>query len=213
MSLLEILLSGPVLFGLLLYAGAVVLVEWMAAQIRARDPEHGHILADRFLLPLGRAAAMGIFILAAYPPLFGTAEAPPLNTLLSTGSGRLNRLISLSLLLTLALPLVPIVGRRPVILPIQGMLLAAVVFSWAAPPLGIPEISYWPGMGVLTAMALFSVLAPFSASRMAHHIGGRLDRLSERHGFQDLVYDGLLMGMQLPSIVLYTHALGSQLGR
>ena len=87
--------------------------------------------------PLMRAALIAAFVLIAYPALIGVRSAPPLAILLEDSSIGITGLLNMLFVLSVVLPIVVRPLRRPgLIVPIQGLVATAVVFSWFTAYLG-----------------------------------------------------------------------------
>lgn len=168
-------------------------------------------LAEHVYLPLARILSMLIFIGLAYPALFGLREAPDIQSLLTGGEHRVSHLINLGFLLSLLLPLLPVVGRLPsLVLPAQGLLAAAVLFNWLAQARGI-EVSLWPGWLTTGLVLLWAVLGQRLAAWIAQQFG---DHWNAHDASEDLTrgyYETAILFFQIPAILLYTLSLGEQL--
>lgn len=163
-------------------------------------------LVENLYIPLLRYVCVLVFVLLAYPGLFGLDTAPPLSVVLGSGSGRLDQLLNLGLVLSLALPLIPVVNNIPgVILTLQGILTACVVFSWAAPELGLYSPRYWMGGQTLFLVLAFNLAAYLLGRALSEGLG--LGRRSPRAA---LLMDALRYLAGLPAILVYTFALGRQ---
>lgn len=149
------------------------------------------------MLPLARSACVLAFILLGYPAIFGLSEAPPLAAVLQTDE-RWSHLLNLGFAASMLLPLLPTLERVPgAVLPLQGFLLLALLFRWISPG---AAVSLWPSTDAWAALAL-AALAPAIArfclpDAIAHHEQRR---------------DALLIPLQLPPLMLYGQALGTQL--
>ena len=213
MALLDILLSGKMLGAFTVYSLAIVVVELLSARLHAvaNNPVSEWML-EHIALPFGRAVALTLFVLTAYPLLFGLEHAPSLGALLNARDGRLSALLNLAFILTLLLPLLPRLGlRQGLVLPLQGIGLSTLLFHWlviAAAPI---EVHYWPGWGNALWIVALAFATPPLAGWLAGELGGWLNRRLERSGAERLVYEGVLLLMQAPSILIYTSGLGRQL--
>jgi len=135
MTTLEALTSPALLLALAAYTVVSLLVEWLGRRllVAVGEVESTHWLFERLLIPSARALALVVFILLAYPTLFGLTEAPSLGSLLNAERSRITHLVNLTFALSLLLPVLPVVGRLPaLVLPIQGMAAASLLFHWWA---------------------------------------------------------------------------------
>lgn len=168
-------------------------------------------LAEHVYLPLARILSMLIFIGLAYPALFGLREAPDIQSLLTGGEHRVSHLINLGFLLSLLLPLLPVVGRLPsLVLPAQGLLAAAVLFNWLAQARGI-EVSLWPGWLTTGLVLLWAVLGQRLAVWIAQQFGDHWNADDPSEDQTRGYYETAILFFQIPAILLYTLSLGEQL--
>ncbi len=214
MTTLEALASPNLLLAIMAYLLVSLLVEWLGGRLlnRVSDVASTHWLAEHLLIPAARALALVAFILFAYPTLFGLAEAPRLAELLAAGRGRVTSLVNLSFALSLLLPLMPLIGRLPaLVLPIQGMAAASLLFHWLVATQPAAWIDYWPDwatLGILLAMA-------FTGHALARQLSGSLATAGQKHyekaGLEALIYRSILLALQAPVILFYGLSLGRQL--
>lgn len=213
MSVISVFFSGQFLTALILYAIAIIAAELLVKKLHAAVSDVGitEWMVEQVALPLARACALAIFIVSAYPILFGLTAAPPLGSILFSEEGRLVSMVNLAFILSLLLPLLPVIGsRRSLILPFQGVAIASLLFHWLASFKNVPH-SYWPGISnillVILIVLLVSPLAHFASQRF----GTFVNRLTERAGFEQLAFEGLLLFLQAPALLVYTLSLGKQI--
>lgn len=210
----SLLLSGTLLKAAAIYTVAVIIVELIAAQL-TQAVHHVRVTAwivEHVGVPLARTAALLLFIFAAYPLLYGVSWAPPLTTVLFDNGGHLRYLLNSVFLVTLLLPLLPLsIARIQLILPLQGVTAAALLFHWIASAMGHSEIDYWPGnIAALAIVILGLLIGPFAAA-IGQFSGETIDRLFERYDGEQLVTDGVTLLLQLPLLLIYTLSVGWQL--
>ena len=169
-------------------------------------------LWEHLYLPLLRAGALVVFILVAYPALFGLAEAPAVGALLQGGAGRFSHLLGLVFLLSLLLPAVPVVGTPALALPVQGAAGSALVFRWLAEAAGLPQVSYWPGLPSLAAAAAIAYVAWRAARWAAAALDETGRRLWDVADAGEVAFQALLLFLQAPAVLVYSLGLGRQLG-
>lgn len=211
MNLIDAFAQPRMLLACAAFAGSNLLLAKTELRFLAAMHEHDVTawLAEHVYLPLGRIFTILVFIGLAYPALFGLREAPDILALLQGGEHRLSHLINLAFLLSLLLPLLPLLGRLPgLVMPIQGLLAAAMLFHWLAQARGI-DATLWPGWTTAAGIVVWLVLAQRLAARGAdllvdHWSADGADR-------ERLWYDTLLLFFQLPAILLYTVGLGERL--
>lgn len=212
MTLIDALAQPRMLLACLVF-GVLNLLLMLVEQRLLIAASNAHIttgwLMERIYLPLARIACILIFIALAYPALFGFSEAPAIGTLLGGGERRTSSLINLTFILSLLLPFIPLLGRLPsLVLPLQSLLAAAMLFTWLGEAHGI-EVSLWPGWFTLGSMLLWLVLGQWLALRLTYLIADQWTPQSDNS--ERSLYEMLILFFQLPAILLYTLALGRQL--
>lgn len=166
-------------------------------------------LAEHIYLPLLRVFSLLLFIALAYPALFGLREAPSILELIGGGEQRISHLVNLGFLLSLLLPLLPAFGHLPnLVLPIQSLLAAAMLFHWLAAARGI-EVNLWPGWITTAAITLWLVLAQRLAAWLTTSLIYHKQLHSNDH--ERIYFETALLFLQVPAILLYTAGLGEQL--
>jgi len=213
-SLLAVLFSPHLIGALILYGLLVMALEYFTARLHHAVREVGLTawVVEHVLLPWSRVLALLLFLLLAYPLLFGLHSAPPMPDLLLARDGRVSLLVNTAFVLSLLLPLTPLLGNlKGLVLPVQAIAMAALLFHWLTQALGFVHVSYWPGgLAAVTILAL----APLTQS-LAHHaghwLGSHINRAQNMEGFEGLAYEGLLLFFQVPAVLIYTLALGRQL--
>lgn len=213
MSVLEALLHPSLLGALALYALLGLALLWVEHRWLPPLSESAvsEWIAEHVLLPAARIVVLLAFIGAAYPVLFSVADAPSLHHLLSTGEHRIHTLINLAFLVSLAVPLLPVIGSVPgVVLPMQGIAASALLFAWTAAASGI-EATVWPGGYVAVSVLAWAALGHRLAVAAARLSGEWFERWSGYSGSQRIIYESIVLFLQAPSILLYTLSIGRQL--
>ncbi len=214
MTTFDALTSPSLLLALTAYTVVALLVEWLGRRllVTVSDVESTHWLAEHLLIPAARALALVVFILLAYPTLFGLAEAPKLAELLAAGRGRITSLVNLSFVLSLLLPLLPVIGRLPaLVLPIQGMAAASLLFHWLAATQPSHWIDYWPNWPALGTLLAMAVAGHALARWLSATFAEALQKHYEKAGLEALIYRSLILTVQAPVILFYGLSLGRQL--
>ncbi len=171
-----------------------------------------HWFWEHLFNPLLRTILIIFFVLMIYPALFGLVEAPTVNQLLSDGHGRFNSIVGIVFFLTLALPLIPIFGRHPeFVMPLQGILATAVLFSWLVKYLGVTAASIWPGSIAALTILAFAYLTHRLAQIAASVSSQTLDTALNVRGMNLIVLRGVELIAQGPVVLLYGLALGQQI--
>ena len=120
---------------------ASIVLEWMYSHIG---------------LPFARVILVLIFILSAYPALYGVDLIPSLGNVLLEHSERIHSLINWLFVSSLVIPFIPMVGIIPaLVIPIQAILATAMLFNWAAP---ISTISLVPSIWVFLLFLVLSIV-------------------------------------------------------
>jgi hypothetical protein len=163
-------------------------------------------LADHVYVPLLRYLCVLVLLLVGYPAVFGLDEAPPLAEVLFAASGRVDTLINAGLMLSLLLPLVPLVNQVPgLILTAQAIFTSCLIFAWAAPGLGVAAPLFFMGWPLICGVAALNV--------MAYLMGRALLALyphAQTRPASALLMDALRLLAGLPAVLLYALALGRQ---
>ncbi len=161
-------------------------------------------LADHLYLPLVRAIALLAFIFIAHPELFGLTQAPSLGTLLGAGHYRFDQLINLFLIVSLLLPLLPLLNRiAGVTLALQGFCATALLASWLAAEAGA-ALAFIPGPGQFLRIIAVLLAARLLAEWLAKE-------LAKTTAWRDLLVEAARMAAQLPAVIIYARFLGRQL--
>lgn len=213
-GLLTILFSPPLLGTLLIYGVVVMALEYFTARLHHAVQDVGFTAwtVEHVLLPWCRVLALLLFLLLAYPRLFGLEAAPPMPDLLWGRDGRVSTLINTAFVLSLLLPLTPLLGRlQGLVLPMQAIAMATLLFHWLILALNVPAVSYWPGGDAAAVIMLLAPLTQQLARHVSHWIGCHVNRRYQREGFETLLYEGLLLFFQIPTVLIYTLTLGRQL--
>ena len=214
MDTLTALASPTLLLALTAYTLVSLLLEWLGRRLltTVSDVESSHWLFERLLIPSARALALVVFILLAYPTLFGFTEAPSLGSLLSAGRGRISHLVNLTFVLSLLLPLLPIIGRLPaLVLPIQGMAAASLLFHWWVASLPSQQVEFWPDWPVLGILITMAFASHALAKQLAAKIATGLMQKFEKAEMEALIYRSIILILQAPVILFYSLSLGQQL--
>lgn len=164
-------------------------------------------------IPLIRVFSIIAFIVLAYPVLLGLNEAPPILELLAADN-RFNTLLNALFFVTIALPLLPVIGRlHALVLPLQGIAAVLLLVNWLPPAQHFPAINFWPNSHLLAGLLIMALLSHWLALKTAEAFGDWLDERLNREGFAILIYQMILLLFQAPIILSYSLYLGGQLTR
>lgn len=198
-GLVHILLSIVVTLGMERIRG------WLISPVLIWQWEH-------IATPLLRILLLLLFIALGYPLIFGIQEAPGLWALLTSEHANTRNLVNLLFLIAILFPLIPVIGNwQALVLPMQGILASAIVFSWLAREQGMITISYWPGIPVFILIVVMAWLTHYLALRLAHLTGHRLDMALHLRDSGEFIARSTILVLQSPAILIYSLALGHQM--
>lgn len=214
MGLFEALLSPSVLAAigvhLAVLAALIALTLWIEPRVREVGPTHW--LLEHMGYPLGRAVVVVSFVLVAYPTLFGLTNAPALGDVIQVGSGRLQSLVNWVFVVSLFLPLLPVLGGiQALILPLQGMVATALLFHWVAGESGMQGVHYWPGWGQAAVIVALAFASHGLAQSLSRTLGSWANESFHLADAEDLVFEAVVLLCQIPVLLVYGLALGHSL--
>lgn len=214
MPIVEIVFSPRLLIATAIYISLILLVEigagWLLHKVNGIVVTEW--ILEHIILPLSRAAALMLFLIIAYPLIFGITAAPPLSTVLNSDSLHLSTLINVLFLVSLLLPIIPVVGNMPAfLLPLQGAAGAALLFSWLGDIANYQNIDYLPSVGGLTVMLSTAYGLHLAAKFLSLRFSTSLEQLYNRNDTQVLIYRILIVIFQIPVILIYATQLGAQI--
>lgn len=162
--------------------------------------------------PLFRAALIAMFVFIAYPAVIGVRSAPPLSRLVADTGFGMTALMNVLFVLSIVAPLVVRPLRRPgLVVPLQGFVATAVVFSWFTAYLGATSAGWWPGTLAAIAMLVMTVIAHRLAAETGLVLGQAMDRRFHTDGFERIVPHVTEILSQTPVILYYGLTLGRQI--
>jgi len=214
MPVIDIILSQKVLFAMVVFIGLSIMTEIVGRKILLllEDTGASEWIFEHIFIPLARAIGLMIFILLSYPILFGIHEAPALSELLFSGSGRINTLMNVIFVLPLLFSLIPILGNIPaLILPIQAIAGASLIFSWMQAAISNQSVHYFPKFSVFLIIVLLAILSHGIALWASHLASSFVNRKLYIDDGQKIIYRIVILAIQLPVILIYMRGLGMQL--
>ena len=214
MSIFDVIFSANIIMAVCFYCLGIVLLlplfDWLHRLL-----EH-HSLQwfwDHIGTPLLRTILIIMFIILAYPELFAVKQAPDVSELLAMGDDRAIHVINIIFLLTLLVPLLPVIGSmESLILPLQGMTASAVLFSWLAESQRVRGVSYFPELSTMIFIFVMAVLTHWFALHISANIGEELDEKYRVVNSSSFISKAMVLVIQSPIILLYSLSLGRQLG-
>jgi hypothetical protein len=163
----------------------------------------GAWLSEHLYIPLLRAALVLIFVTVAYPALFGLDNAPAIGSLLNKGHYRLDWWINGVVLVSLALPAIPGLGRIPgIVLTLQGIVASAMLFGWLAQDMGLQQYWLFPNWILLAKILLIT-----GAAGLLSWMAGNYLQFARKR----LVAESVRLLAQMPALIIFGAALGRQL--
>lgn len=213
MSVIQIILSHDVLTAAIIYAFIALISVYLFERVHDRL-EHPILQWqwDHIGMPLLRAGLVLLFIALAWPAIFGVSDAPTLGSLLAGNKMRFDYLLNVIFIVTLLFPLIPLIGEwEELILPVQGITATAMTFSWLAEATGRTNVHYWPGLMTVMLIIVIAVITHSLALTISYFIGERIDKKLHVSNAGELLARALVIFMQYPVVVIYSHALGRQL--
>lgn len=214
MSILEIFTQTNVLAAIVVVTG-LSLIEPLACDRLARrnDTNPAWVWSfEHVVTPLFRAVLVVVFVVIAYPSVFGLYAAPPLDVLVDVDADRMSRLVGLLFGVSLLVPLADHPLTRPaIVLPLQSVLATGTVFLWLKDYLGITVATLWPGAGFVALILVLSFTSHRLVVRAAALLGRHYDDRFAVEGSAKWLARGLEPWAQIPTIVFYGAALGLQL--
>lgn len=167
---------------------------------------------DRIAAPLLHALAIALFVLLAYPALYGLRSAPAIGVLLEAAPLRMTQLINALFVASLLLPLLPGLARRPaLVLLLQALIATAMVFHWYAAYLGARSAGSWPGLSESMLIAGVALVSYHLGTWSGGALGTRLDTWLHTRGFERVAAPVTALLAQVPTVVCYGYVLGLQL--
>ena len=214
MSIIDIFFHHKIIIAMLVFISISIATEIVGRKILLllHDASPSEWMFEHIFIPLARAIGLMIFILLSYPILFGIHDAPPLSTLLSSGSHRISTLMNIVFVLPLLFSLIPVVGKIPAfILPIQAIAGSSLIFSWMQGAETMHSIHYFPRIHIVLTIIALAIISHALARWASNHLSNIVNRWWNIDDGQLIVYRIVILAIQLPVILIYTRGLGLQL--
>ena len=215
LSLTQSLTDPQTLFALFMYIAAIAislpLFETIHEKLEHHFPQY---LWDKIGMPVLRTLLLLLFLAMVFPLNFGLAEAPALSAIIQADKTRFDFLFNMLFLVTFIYPVIPIIGKADAfMIPLQGIVASMLLFRWLCQSTGLENYSVIPGMNSLVTIIIITIVGYVVARYLANVIGLWLDQTFHRDGYPILVFQGVVMLMQSPTIFIYGQALGQQIIR
>ncbi len=213
MNIADVILHPTLLLALIIYGVAALALVWLEYRyetILHHNPLTAWISAHA-LAPAARALLLLVFITMTYPILYGVEGAPPLAEVLAGGPHRINHLLNIAVIVSILLPLLPGLGAIPgLVLPVQGIAAAALLFHWLSTALGI-DTRLAPSGLVATLIVIWAYVGHKLAWGCAHALAEWTHSRWEQADVEKAAYELLILILQIPALLIYTLHLGAPL--
>lgn len=213
-TFLDALLTPRILLAGGVYALLAVLEPFLEHAIERRCHDNPPALwcVEHLGLPLLRAGCVVLFVWLAYPALFGLRVAPDLAALLAPHEHGTSTAVGVAFLVALAAPVLPILHRHPeFVLPVQGMLATALLFTWLTDYLHATRATVWPGADTLLLAGLVAWGMHRIAATAGRALGATADGIHGTDGWDRIATHVTTLLAQLPVILIYGMGLARQI--
>ena len=214
MTYTEVLFHPTLVMATLLYTVLTIAFEILYQHFlhKVQDVATTHWIARHIGTPFFHVLLLVAFIYMSYPILYGfeshnsagESVVPGLTELLNAHSGQTMKLINILFVISVLLPLIPVIHRfLALILPLQAVAGSMVLYGWLADYSGL-EGPVFPGFHILALMVIFSILAELCAKALAIMFGSKLNTQYHTHDMEKVIHKSVLLILQVPILLLYT---------
>ncbi|GEM_PF-5540844 len=176
-----------------------------------RSVASSHWVAMHIGAPFFHVLLLVAFIYMSYPVLYGVeqqSQVPTLTQLLNAHSGQTMKLVNILFIISLLLPLFPLIHRfSALILPLQAIAGSAVLYGWLAQYKGI-NYTILPDIKILALLIGCSVLAELLARALASMLSISINPLLahqyRQNDLEKLIHKSVLLIVQVPILLIYT---------
>ncbi len=216
MNYFDVLFSPVIIMATLIYTFMAITFELMYTRFlhRLKDTASTHWVAQHIGAPFFHVLLLVCFIYMSYPVLYGLdtqlsngSVVPSLSQLLNAHSGQTMKLINTIFVISVILPLIPIINRfSALILPFQAMAGSAVLYGWLSE---FSQISFiiLPSYTVLALIIFFSAIAEFMAQTLAIFLETHIRHSYQAKAMQKIIHKSTLLILQVPILLIYTLSL------
>ena len=118
-------------------------------------------------------------------------------------------LINIVFVISVLLPLVPVIGRfSAFILPLQAITASAVIYTWLSEAMS-QQYSLIPDYGMLLLIIALSSIAAITAKWLDGYLGPVLNEKYHTMGWGLIIQRSVIMIFQLPILLVYTLNIAS----
>lgn len=214
MNYFDVLFHNTLIMATLLYIVLTVSFEIIYQHFlhKIQSVSGSYWIARHIGSPFIHVLLLVAFIYMSYPVLYGLEShtingeriLPTLTELLNAKTGQTMKLINTLFIISILLPLLPIINRFiALILPLQAIAGSAVLYGWLGSYTGI-EYSLNPGLKVVMLIVLFSFIAELLAKALSKLMGDILNTQYHTHDMEKVVHKSALLILQIPILLLYT---------
>ena len=209
-DILSVVFSPRFFLSSALFISLSLLISWLGLWLQHRLHEHpfNDWLVEHIGIPLLSALAMILFIAILYPVLFPLESLPSFYTLLSSEAGRMNQLINWVFVLSLMIPMIPILGPRiEIVLPIQGLVVVALITNWLSTHLNDTAISMLPPAIDIMWMLIWGAIAARLAVHLSRQLGEHIDYRYHVADAGTFLYPIFALIFQTPTLAIYARSV------
>lgn len=211
-DIIQVVFSPRFFLAAVVFVLLSLLITWLGIwlQKKLHDAPFNDWLAEHVGIPLLNVIAMILFIAILYPVLFPQEAIPSFLTLLTAESGRMNQLVNWVFVLSLMIPMIPVLGPRiEIVFPIQGIVVVGLITNWMSQYLEDPRISLLPGGMDFLWMLILGVIGARLAVSLSRAAGDYIDGQYHLAHTGAFIYPILALILQTPTLALYARSVMS----
>ena len=211
-DIIQVVFSPRFFLAAVVFVILSLLVTWLGIclQEKLHDAPFNDWLAEHVGIPLLHVITMILFIAILFPVLFPQEAIPSFLTLLTSESGRMNQLVNWVFVLSLMIPMIPVLGPRiEIVFPIQGIVIVGLITNWIAIYLDAPRITLLPGGMDFLLMLIWGVIGARLAVSLSRTAGDYIDGQYHLAHTGAFIYPILALILQTPTLTLYARGVMS----
>ena len=209
MNFFDVLFHPDILIATFFYSVLAIGFEIIYSHflIKIAHEPGSHWIARQIIGPFIHVVLLVAYIYLCYPIIFGIEHAPELSELLDQRSGRTMKLINIVFIVSVILPLLPIIGRfSSVILSLQAITASAVIYTWLSEAMSY-QYTIIPGIRTLLLIIGLSLLAGIAAKWLDSLLAPDLNKKFHTEGWGRIIQRSTVMLFQVPILLVYTLSL------
>ena len=176
---------------------------------RAREVDSTIWILEHILCPIVRIIVLIVVVSQIYPAIDSSTTSTDFWRVLGQ-QGQFNHIINILFVAGLALSFIPVVNHPAFALPIQSILIIALVFHWQYAE-SIATLLPMPSALTLFKVVAYMLLAYFVTRETSIHLSRWIDRKLVISGSIRLVSDAIHLVLQIPVMLIYSNFLKLQL--